>query len=181
VKVLLRLDGWRGRLSWRTFSARCEGKTLELPAGPAYRIEKEIKNVITAVAKTCHYWQDHTGLAHQRMVGDLFSAITAESPLIQPALIGHDFKDTMDPQPGRSIAERIEEKAGMKPWVIPCNAWVGMVCPSVKSAIWMMRGLVVSNRPATSWFGQYARFTVSHGHAASCSAYQKVLLNPNRI
>ncbi len=33
----------------------------------------------------------------------------------------------------------------MKPWDVPCDGWVGMVCPSVKAAIWMMRGLVVSN------------------------------------
>ena len=65
-------------------SARCEGTTLELPAGPGYRLEKEIKNVITAVAKTGHDWLDHTGVAQQRAIGDLFSAIEAESPLIQP-------------------------------------------------------------------------------------------------
>ena len=40
-------------------SVRREGATLFLPAGPAYRIEKEIKNVVTAVAKTHHYWTEH--------------------------------------------------------------------------------------------------------------------------
>jgi sirohydrochlorin cobaltochelatase len=40
-------------------SVRREGTTLFLPAGPAYRIDKEIKNVITAVAKTHHYWTEH--------------------------------------------------------------------------------------------------------------------------
>lgn len=40
-------------------SVRREGSTLFLPAGPAYRVEKEIKNVITAVAKTHHYWTEH--------------------------------------------------------------------------------------------------------------------------
>jgi sirohydrochlorin cobaltochelatase len=38
---------------------RREGKVLYLPAGPHFRIEKEIKNVITTVAKTAHYWQAH--------------------------------------------------------------------------------------------------------------------------
>lgn len=38
---------------------RREGATLFLPAGPSYRVEKEIKNVITAVAKTHHYWAEH--------------------------------------------------------------------------------------------------------------------------
>ena len=40
-------------------SVRREGVTLFLPAGPAYRVEKEIRNVITAVAKTYHYWTEH--------------------------------------------------------------------------------------------------------------------------
>lgn len=36
-----------------------EGTVLFLPAGPAFRLEKEIKNVITVVAKTHHYWTEH--------------------------------------------------------------------------------------------------------------------------
>ncbi len=40
-------------------SVRREGQNLFLPAGPAFEIEKEIKNVITVVAKTYHYWSEH--------------------------------------------------------------------------------------------------------------------------
>lgn len=38
---------------------RREGTILYLPAGPSFLLEKEIKNVITVVAKTNHYWQEH--------------------------------------------------------------------------------------------------------------------------
>ena len=38
---------------------RREGTTLFLPAGPEFRVRKEIKNVITSVAKTVHYWRAH--------------------------------------------------------------------------------------------------------------------------
>jgi hypothetical protein len=38
---------------------RREGCLLWLPAGPGFQLEKEIKNVITAVAKTYHYWVEH--------------------------------------------------------------------------------------------------------------------------
>jgi hypothetical protein len=38
---------------------RREGNVLYLPAGPAFRLDKEIKNVITVVAKTYHYWTEH--------------------------------------------------------------------------------------------------------------------------
>ena len=38
---------------------RREGDILYFPAGPDFRLEKEIKNVVTVVAKTTHYWQEH--------------------------------------------------------------------------------------------------------------------------
>jgi sirohydrochlorin cobaltochelatase len=39
--------------------ARREGTTLYLPAGPRFTLGGEIKNVVTAVAKTHHYWAQH--------------------------------------------------------------------------------------------------------------------------
>lgn len=40
-------------------SVRREGQLIFLPVGPRFRTEKEIKNVITVVAKTYHYWSEH--------------------------------------------------------------------------------------------------------------------------
>jgi sirohydrochlorin cobaltochelatase len=39
--------------------ARHEGKALFVPVGDEFRLKGEIKNVITAVAKTSHYWDAH--------------------------------------------------------------------------------------------------------------------------
>lgn len=39
--------------------ARSSGAQLFIPAGQHFTIKGEIKNVITAVAKTTHYWADH--------------------------------------------------------------------------------------------------------------------------
>jgi sirohydrochlorin cobaltochelatase len=39
--------------------ARREGPTLYLPAGPRFTLGGEIKNVVTAAAKTHHYWIQH--------------------------------------------------------------------------------------------------------------------------
>lgn len=36
-----------------------DGKLLLVPAGAHYTVKGEIKNVITAVAKTTHYWREH--------------------------------------------------------------------------------------------------------------------------
>ena len=38
---------------------RREGAALFFPAGPNFRLDAEIKNVVTVVAKTNHYWQEH--------------------------------------------------------------------------------------------------------------------------
>ncbi len=46
-------------ISAENVTIRREGTVLFLPAGPTYRVEKEVKNVITAVAKTYHYWMEH--------------------------------------------------------------------------------------------------------------------------
>ena len=40
-------------------TVRREDDVLYFPAGANYRLEKEIKNVVTVVAKTTHYWQEH--------------------------------------------------------------------------------------------------------------------------
>jgi sirohydrochlorin cobaltochelatase len=39
--------------------ARCDGALLLVPVGEDFTLKGEIKNVITAVAKTTHYWQEH--------------------------------------------------------------------------------------------------------------------------
>lgn len=38
---------------------RREGDVIYLPAGPHFTLKREIKNVVTAVAKTVHYWTAH--------------------------------------------------------------------------------------------------------------------------
>jgi sirohydrochlorin cobaltochelatase len=38
---------------------RRDGAVLYLPAGPHFREEREIKNVVTVVATTHHYWIEH--------------------------------------------------------------------------------------------------------------------------
>ncbi|MES2794144.1 MAG: CbiX/SirB N-terminal domain-containing protein [Planctomycetota bacterium] len=38
---------------------RREGDVLYLPAGPRFTVKREIKNVVTAIAKTVHYWTAH--------------------------------------------------------------------------------------------------------------------------
>jgi sirohydrochlorin cobaltochelatase len=66
-------------------AARSHGRELRLPAAPHFRLEKEIKNVITVIAKTTHYWMGHMSRAQKSAIADLFAKISASSPLIESA------------------------------------------------------------------------------------------------
>lgn len=46
--------------------ARVEDDRVLLPAGPRFRLEDEVKSIITVVAKTHHYWAMHGGIAPGR-------------------------------------------------------------------------------------------------------------------
>lgn len=43
--------------------ARAQGRTLLIPASDEYRLEDEVKSVVTVVAKTHHYWLAHARAA----------------------------------------------------------------------------------------------------------------------
>ena len=78
------MAGWLARaINMENVSAHVDGMVLHLPAGPCFRLEKEIKNVIVSIAKTCHYWVGHTSVAQHRAIGDMFKTLESQSPLIQ--------------------------------------------------------------------------------------------------
>jgi hypothetical protein len=124
-------------------AARRAGAVLELPAAPHFRIEKEIKNVITVIAKTCHYWLGHMPPAQQREIGDVFMRMAIEQPLVEPC--------DADTDPARlerlstSLAERVGHDTGLRRSKHRYREWVGFDCGDVGSAVWMMRALVASN------------------------------------
>ncbi len=47
------------QINLENVQARYAGPTLYVPAGEHFTLKGEIKNVITAVAKTTHYWEEH--------------------------------------------------------------------------------------------------------------------------
>jgi hypothetical protein len=139
------MAGWLARaIVMENVSAHCEGDALDLPAGPEYRLEKEIKNVVTVVAKTCHYWTGHMWRAQQRFIGDLFARMATESPLIEPAPV-----DGARPADCQRVAARIGEiiqrETGLRRSSHRYANWIGVECRDVRAAVWMMRTMVVSN------------------------------------
>ncbi len=132
------MAGWLVRaIVMENVSARCEGSMLDLPVGPNYRVEKEIKNVITAIAKTCHYWLGHMWPAEHRMIAGLFAKMAQLSPLVQPG--------ASDETQCEKMAQAISDRTGLSRSSHRYAGWLGVNCPSVRAAIWMMRAMVVSN------------------------------------
>jgi sirohydrochlorin cobaltochelatase len=124
----------------------CQGDSIELPAGPHYRVEKEIKNVITAVAKTTHYFEGHMSRFHQREIATQFAQTEAAHPLIQAAVAGHGFDEESIRCSASLASHRLAgvtalpmEKDGRY------KCWIGLECPTVRAAIWMMRAIMASN------------------------------------
>ena len=60
--------------------ARCERSRLFLPVGGHFTLKGEIKNVITVVAKTTHYWQAHVSQDVKRVLAieEKFGEIKAQ-------------------------------------------------------------------------------------------------------
>jgi hypothetical protein len=138
------MAGWLLRaITMENVAVRRRGAILELPVSPHFRLEKEIKNVITVIAKTCHYWLGHIPHDQQRAIGDLFNTMATESPLIEPdrASAGSARSRAL----ASSIAASIERATGLARSPDQYPGWLGVECASVRLAVWMMRALVASN------------------------------------
>lgn len=113
------MAGWMLRaITVENVAVRADGRSLDLPASPAFRLEKEIKNVVTVVAKTCHYWMGHMPREQKLAIGELFHALAADSPLLVP-----DLATEGDGYPG----------------------WRAVECSDVSAAIRAMRMLIALN------------------------------------
>jgi sirohydrochlorin cobaltochelatase len=133
------MAGWLMRaIVMENVAARRRGAILELPAAPHFRLEKEIKNVVTVMAKTCHYWLGHVPHDQQQDIAALFVTMAAESPLIEP-------DRSSDRSAAEAVASLIQRDTGLPGSDRRYAGWVGVECPSVRAAVWMMRTLVASN------------------------------------
>ena len=123
--------------------ARHDREMLSLPAGPQFRLGEEIKNVITALAKTCHYWTDHMSDNRQEIDLAHGNDTTGESALLEPATAEEALAeaDLYD-----DIAEKIrcgvKEATGFETKTRGALGWVGVQCPDESSAVWLMRALI---------------------------------------
>lgn len=140
------MAGWLVRaINMENVSAHVDGMVLHLPAGPRFRLEKEIKNVVTSIAKTCHYWLGHTSVAQHRAIADLFKIMECESPLIQAPFQPRNKRTAVVERLRDTIAGKIHSRTRLQATGREYDGWLGVDCLSVRPAIWMMRVVVASN------------------------------------
>ncbi|MBM3795898.1 MAG: hypothetical protein FJW31_17995 [Acidobacteria bacterium] len=136
------MAGWLVRaIAMENVSAYVTADVIRLPAGPHFRLEKEIKNVVTSVAKTTHYYLGHIGKAQRRAIGQQFDRAETVAPLLQPGLPGAASTSELRAKAGAAVAE----ETGLQPGGAVYQGWLGFDCRNVAAAIWMMRALVVNN------------------------------------
>lgn len=119
-------------------SIRRRGLVLQLPAGPAFRPEKEIKNLVVALAKTSHYWEGHLTDSQQSLGGEV--ACEAASPAEAAA----------DPTAYEACLAVIEEALGASG--LPTSSrtyvgWAGVETADEEEAGWFLRALLVERVP----------------------------------
>ncbi len=140
------MAGWLLRaITMENISAHAERMVLHLPAGPGFRLEKEIKNVITSIAKTCHYWLGHTSVAQHRAIADLFRTMELESPLIQPPFAARNPGTSTSEDLRKTIAANIQAQTGSQTPGRAYGGWLGIDLLSARAAVWTMRIMVASN------------------------------------
>jgi sirohydrochlorin cobaltochelatase len=136
------MAGWLVRaMSMENVAVRADGVILELPAGPAYRDLKEVKNVITVIAKTAHYWTGHMPVIQRQTIADLIEGMNEESPLVAPDYTADEA--ALAPLSNR-IADRVLNETGLRA-AGRSGAWLGVDCHTVRAAVWMMRMMVTVN------------------------------------
>jgi sirohydrochlorin cobaltochelatase len=140
------MAGWLLRaIVMENVAAHGHGTLLDLPAAPHFRLEKEIKNVVTVIAKTCHYWTGHMPAEQQQAIATMFADMAEDAPLIQPALSSDGARSAGAETIAAAMADSIESDTGLRASSHRYAGWLGVDCASVRSAIWKMRALVANN------------------------------------
>ena len=140
------MAGWLVRaITVENVSVRSAGVFLELPASPHFRLEKEIKNVITVIAKTCHYWLEHMPRTQQRAIASLLLRLATDAPLVEPWVARREEETAEARAWKEALGASLSRTTGLPAADQIYSGWLGLTCPSVRRAIWMMRGLVAMN------------------------------------
>lgn len=122
--------------------ARHDGERLYLPAGPHYRLEKEIKNVVTALAKTNHYWSEHLTSDQRTDVAEVSSGRRLVAPATPDQI---EAEPSACERTASAIEKDVHTATGLAAAPRKQPGWVGFACGSEAKAVWLLRALSVAN------------------------------------
>lgn len=120
-------------------AARRRNADLQLPAGPTFRAEKEIKNVVVALSKSLHYWDGHLSDAQQRLFRE---------SVWEPVTTTEAAANAIECDAAWAEIEAGVREAGATPWPRRYAGWVGVEGLDDEEAVWLLRALMVEQVPA---------------------------------
>jgi hypothetical protein len=115
-------------------SARRRGRTLQLPAGPNFRPEKEIKNLVVALSKSLHYWDGHLTDSQQTM---------AEDEVWEPATAAEAAADPARYAAAEAAIEEAFRAVGLSTPPLRYAGWIGVETADEEAAVWLLRAVLV--------------------------------------
>jgi hypothetical protein len=123
---------------------RRRGNAIEVPAAPTFRLAKEVKNVVVALAKTSHYWSYHLNAEEKTRASAVLQA--SEASLIEPvarpeALADAEFYQTRAAETARQWQQvtGLETRAGC------ALGWIGVQLRDEITAAWFVRHAIASD------------------------------------
>ena len=114
-------------------SARCRGSLLQLPAGPTFQVEKEIKNVVVALAKSYHYWEGHLTDSQQSLAG---------TNAWEPASRAEAALNPLEAEAAVVEIEKSLRAAGISTTPRRYPGWVGVQMANDEEAVWIFRAVL---------------------------------------
>jgi sirohydrochlorin cobaltochelatase len=115
-------------------SARRRQSVLQLPAGPTFRVEKEIKNVVVALAKASHYWDGHLTAAQQSLAAD---------GVLEPATPAEAAANPTEYEAAVGEVENGLREAELKTSPRRYVGWVGVETGGEEETVWLLRAVLV--------------------------------------
>jgi sirohydrochlorin cobaltochelatase len=110
---------------------------LHVPAGPWFRLAKEVKNVVVSLAKTCHYWDSHLSPEQRLAASETMRGVTLLEPSSRPEI-------RLRPDEYGAAAGWMAGAAG-EATGLPAVAgvgWIGVRFADESTAAWFVRACI---------------------------------------
>ncbi len=122
--------------------ARCREGSIQVPAGPTFRLAKEVKNVVVALAKTCHYWKDHIPQLQRAAIVERFKEIDLLQPPSRPQAIseGEWYRAS-----AKRIGHALKDAIGVDAAESRYDGWIGLQLWDERAAAWFVRSAIAEN------------------------------------